>query len=183
MELVRGYRTLTIAMHIFRWLLIILFPNVNVSTLIIAILRKSACPVDNSLFEKEVEEFSHERYPYKILIHAIIFILQFVIYFALLVLFDISKLRFSRGKIKGEINQEQEDNDVQEERYRVESMTDEDRNNHALVIDNLSKQYHHSLMPAVNRLTFAIPRRQCFGLLGFNGSGKFSYRSEKFLQS
>ncbi|CAF0738146.1 unnamed protein product [Rotaria sordida] len=171
-ELFRGYRIFTILIHILRWLLLLIFPNVNVFTLIVAILRKSSCPFDNLPLDKQGEEFSHERYPYKILIHTIIFIIQFILYFILLIIFDISKLRWIRGKIKGEINHEEEDNDVQNERHRIVSMTNEEKQHEALVVDNLSKHYHNSYIPAVNRLTFAVPHRQCFGLLGFNGSGK-----------
>ncbi|CAF4249763.1 unnamed protein product [Rotaria sp. Silwood2] len=172
-ELFRGYRTLTILIHILRWLLLLVFPNVNVFTLIVAILRKSYCPLDDSTLGKQGEEFSHERYPYKIFIHTMIFIIQFILYFILLIILDIPKLRWIRSKLKGEINQEEEDNDVQEERHRIESMTNEDRQREALVVDNLSKQYPNSYTPAVNRLTFAVPHRQCFGLLGFNGSGMY----------
>ncbi|CAF3499909.1 unnamed protein product [Rotaria socialis] len=171
-EVVRGYRKLTILIQCLRWLLLLAFPNVNVFTLIVAVLRKSSCPLDDSLLDREGEALSHERYPYKIFIHTMIFIVQFIVYFILLVILDISKLRFSQSKIKGRINQEEEDNDVQEERYRVETLPIKDKQEQTLVVDNLSKYYPHRSIPAVNRLTFAVPRRQCFGLLGFNGSGK-----------
>jgi ABC-type multidrug transport system fused ATPase/permease subunit len=172
-ELFRGYRALSTLVHIIRWLLLLLFPNVNVFTLIVAILRQYLCIFDDSILEKQGEEFSHERYPYKILIHTFIFLIQFVLYFILLIIIDISKLGLVKRRTQGEINQQEEDNDVREERHRIESMNDEDRQHEALVVDNLSKYYHGSDIPAVNRLTFAIPHRQCFGLLGFNGSGMY----------
>ncbi len=169
-EVFRSYRAISIIISILRWALVIIFPNVNVFTLIIAILRPYLCPFDDSLSEN-LEEFSDERYPYKILIHTLILIGQFLIYFILLIIIDTWKLTtLSRG-IKGTINQREEDNDVAEERYRIDSMNDEDKQREALIIDNISKRYWGSNIPAVNRLTFAVPHRQCFGLLGFNGSG------------
>ncbi len=171
-ELFRGYRAIATIIHILRWLLLLIFPNVNVFTLILAILRPYSCPFDDSML-KQGDEFSHERYPYKVLIHILIFIAQFLLYFILLILIDTWKLPlFNRG-MKGTINQQEEDNDVAEERHRIEIMNDEQKQSEALVVDNLSKRYRGSIIPAVNRLTFAVPHRQCFGLLGFNGSGMF----------
>ncbi|CAF3465007.1 unnamed protein product [Rotaria sp. Silwood1] len=172
-EFFHAYRIIKILIYILRWLLLLIFPNVNVFTLIVAILRKSSCPLNNLKLENQGEEFSHERYSYKIFIHTMIFIIQFIIYFILLIIFDIPKSRWMKNKIKSEINQDEEDNDVKNERHKIESMTNEDRQCEALVVDNLSKYYYNnSYIPAVNRLTFAVSHRQCFGLLGFNGSGK-----------
>jgi hypothetical protein len=173
-EIFRGYHTLARLIPVLRWLLLLIFPNVNVFILIQAVLRKSYCSFDNSILEGE--EFSYEYYPYKILIHICIFLLQFFLYFILLIIIDISKLQFFEHRIKGEINQQEEDNDVTEERNRIELMTNQDRQYQAIILDNLSKHYHGSDIPAVNRLTFAVPHRQCFGLLGFNGSGMFIER-------
>jgi ATP-binding cassette subfamily A (ABC1) protein 1 len=173
-EILRGYSTLSKFIPMIRWLLLIIFPNVNVFILIEAILRKSLCPYADLILEQK--EFSYEYYPYKILIHTFIFFIQFILYFILLIMIDMSKWQFFRGKIKSEINQQEEDDDVKEERYRIESMTHQDRQHEALIIDNLSKHYHRSDVLAVNRLTFAVPQRQCFGLLGFNGSGMFLKR-------
>ncbi len=170
-EIFRNYQTLSKLIPFIRWLLLLVFPNVNVFILIKAILQKSLCSFDGSILEGE--EFSYENYPYKILIHTLIFFIQFFFYFILLIIIDISKFKFFGRKIKGNINQQDEDNDVTQERYRIESMNDQDRQNEALIIDNLSKHFHGSDSPAVNRLTFAVPHRQCFGLLGFNGSGMF----------
>jgi hypothetical protein len=178
-ELVRSYRMLSILIFIMRWLLLLLFPNVNVFILIVAILRKSLCSFDDSILGEE-EEFSHERYPYKILIHTLIFLAQFILYFILLIMIDSSKLHFFGRKIKGKINEEEEDDDIAEERRRIESMNNEDRQCESLVVDNLSKYFQGSDIPAVNRLTFALPHRQCFGLLGFNGSGTFVERITMF---
>jgi hypothetical protein len=172
-EVFRSYRAISTIIRILRWLLLLIFPNINVFTLIVAILRPYACPVDDSILQDQ-EEFSDERYPNKVLIHTLIFIGQFLLYFILLILIDTWKLtRFARG-IKGPINRNEEDNDVTEERYRIDAMNEdeEDKQREALIVDNLSKRYLGSHIPAVNRLTFAVPHRQCFGLLGFNGSGR-----------
>jgi hypothetical protein len=165
-EVFRSYKAVSIIIYILRWSLLLIFPNVNVFTLIVAILRSYSCPFDDSS-----PEFSDERYPNKILIHTLIFIGQFLIYFILLILIDTCKFtRIGRSR-KGIINQHEEDNDVAAERYRIDSMNNENKQNESLIVDNLSKRYFGSNIQAVNRLTFAVPHRQCFGLLGFNGSG------------
>ncbi|XP_050097899.1 phospholipid-transporting ATPase ABCA3-like [Anopheles aquasalis] len=72
----------------------------------------------------------------------------------------------------------QEDSDVTEERARVQRLCDDripetDPPEALLVLRDLSKRYGFTLM-AVNRLTFAVGARECFGLLGVNGAGKTS---------
>ena len=172
-ELFRGYPLLSSLLHIIRWLLLLLFPNVNVFILIVAVLRKSYCQLDESILGQRGDEFSHERYPYKILIHTLILIFQFVIYFILLIIIDMCKMRIPLCKTNNAIElHDKEDDDIIKERQRIESMNDTDRQNQALVIENLTKFYSKSITPAVNRLSFAVPHGQCFGLLGFNGSGK-----------
>ncbi|UJR32205.1 hypothetical protein I4U23_019670 [Adineta vaga] len=175
-ELFRGYPLLSSLVHILRWLLLLLFPNVNVFILIVAVLRKSYCQIDESILGQSGDEFSHERYPNKIFIHTLIFLTQFVIYFILLIIIDVGKRRIPKCKKQNriELHEEGEDDndDIIEERYRVESMKDEIKQNQALILENLTKFYRTTTIPAVNRLTFAIPHGQCFGLLGFNGSGK-----------
>jgi ABC-type multidrug transport system fused ATPase/permease subunit len=170
-ELFRSYRTVSTIIHILRWLLLIIFPNVNVFTLIVTILRPYGCPYDDSLFNPE--DFSHERYPYKKLIHTLILITQFIVYFILLIIIDTWKLPILCRDRNITINTQEEDNDVAEERNRIEKMNNEEKQREALVLDNLTKRYQWGHIPAVNRLTFAVPHRQCFGLLGFNGSGMF----------
>jgi ABC-type multidrug transport system fused ATPase/permease subunit len=171
-ELFRGYRTVSIIIHFLRWILLIVFPNVNVYTLIVTILRPYSCPVDDSTLGQE-DEFSRERYPHKKLIHTLILIGQLIIYFSLLVIIDTCKLPVLGHRLKGTINQEEEDDDVTEERRRIQTLSGEEKQQQSLIVDNLFKRYFGSRIPAVNRLTFAVPQRQCFGLLGFNGSGKF----------
>jgi hypothetical protein len=171
-EVFRSYRAISTIIRILRWVLLLIFPNLNVFTLIVSILRPHYCPFDDSILETQ-EEFSDERYSHKILIHTLILLGQFLFYFILLILLDTYQFPlFNRG-IKGKINQKEEDDDVAEERNRIAAMNEDDKQREALVVDNLSKRYGFSSIPAVNRLTFAVPHRQCFGLLGFNGSGKF----------
>ncbi|CAF1260128.1 unnamed protein product [Rotaria sordida] len=170
-ELFQSYRVIWTITRILRWLLVVIFPNVNVYTLIITILRPYSCPMDDSKFEKK-EDFSTERYPHKLLIHILIFISQFILYFVLLIIIDTWKLPVLYHCRKSIINEQEEDNDVVEERHRIETMNNEEKQREALIVENLSKRYFGSHFPAVNRLTFAVPHRQCFGLLGFNGSGK-----------
>ncbi|XP_058053877.1 phospholipid-transporting ATPase ABCA3-like [Anopheles bellator] len=64
-----------------------------------------------------------------------------------------------------------EDTDVADERARVESFTGP--GSALLAVRELSKRYGRSLV-AVDRITFAVGDRECFGLLGVNGAGKTS---------
>ncbi|CAF0831884.1 unnamed protein product [Adineta ricciae] len=173
-ELFRGYPLLSLIVHIVRWSLLLLFPNVNVFILIVAVLRKSYCQIDESILGQGGDDFSHERYPYKILIHTLIFVSQFVIYFFLLIMVDLGKVQISmcERKIKIKVRSEAGDDDVLEEKTRIKSMSSANRRKQALVLDSLTKLYREAIHPAVNQLSFAVPRGQCFGLLGFNGSGK-----------
>ncbi|CAD5216629.1 unnamed protein product [Bursaphelenchus okinawaensis] len=61
-----------------------------------------------------------------------------------------------------------EDVDVDEERKRIETLSDGDQ---ALCIRNLYKFYSKNKC-AVQDLSFAIGSNECFGLLGVNGAGK-----------
>ena len=54
------------------------------------------------------------------------------------------------------------DEDVEEERNRVFSSDNAD----VLKVKNLFKTYRRNGKPAVNCLSFGVPRAQCFGLLG-----------------
>lgn len=167
----RTYLRFPQVIPILRWSLILIFPNINIYILIISILQSSSCPVNN-LFDQSTETFVYENYSSKTLIHVLIFLVQILIYFLVLILIDTWKLIHITRAIKGTINLKEEDADVQRERQRIETMTEQDKQAERLVVDNLSKRYGWTGQPAVNRLTFAVPHRQCFGLLGFNGSGK-----------
>jgi ABC-type multidrug transport system fused ATPase/permease subunit len=172
-ELFRGYRTLSTVVYIVRWLLIFIFPNVNVLTLIVAALRPYSCASNDAISDRQ-EEFVHEQYSHKILIHTLIFIGQLLVYFTLLMTMDTCRWTCYRRRIRTDQYRNDDDNDVEHERQRIETMSKDDRQHESLIVDNLSKFYSSSRKPAVNRLTFAVPQRQCFGLLGFNGSGKNS---------
>ncbi|XP_053674249.1 phospholipid-transporting ATPase ABCA3-like [Anopheles nili] len=72
-----------------------------------------------------------------------------------------------------------EDTDINDERDRVEqfyeSLEHQKTSGRALLmVRNLSKRYGNAAPPAVDRLTFAVGERECFGLLGVNGAGKTS---------
>ncbi|XP_065840591.1 phospholipid-transporting ATPase ABCA1-like [Oscarella lobularis] len=64
-----------------------------------------------------------------------------------------------------------EDADVAAEREAVMS-PDFDDTSSIVVAKNLTKQYRKAAQPAVDHLTFSIPRGECFGLLGLNGARK-----------
>ena len=66
-----------------------------------------------------------------------------------------------------------EDYDVAKERQRItETPLQVLLESDALVVNELTKNYGDIL--AVDRLSFGIPRGECFGLLGINGAGKTS---------
>ena len=174
-EILRGYPLLSKLIPVIRWLLLLIFPNVNAYILIEAILRKFLCPYPDLISGQG--ELSSESYPHQILIHTLLFLIQFVIYFVLLISIDTFKGPGFRQSMTGARN-EDEDDDVVQERDRIQSMNEQDRQNQALIIENLFKSFPHADIPALNRLTLAVPPRQCFGLLGFNGSGK-SIKREK----
>lgn len=62
------------------------------------------------------------------------------------------------------------DSDVLQEEQRVGDSCDQESQSDVLVVLNLTKQYKS--MIAVNRVTFGIHEKECFGLLGVNGAGK-----------
>ncbi|KAH7728597.1 ABC transporterATP-binding protein [Aphelenchoides avenae] len=61
------------------------------------------------------------------------------------------------------------DDDVKEEKHLVDSLSDYD--DYGLVVKGLSKSYGDDQL-AVNNVSFAVRKGQCFGLLGTNGAGK-----------
>ncbi|XP_029725473.2 phospholipid-transporting ATPase ABCA3 isoform X1 [Aedes albopictus] len=63
-----------------------------------------------------------------------------------------------------------EDSDVTAEKKRVQAMSPIERNQYNLVMKDLTKYYKK--LAAVNNLSVAIDRSECFGLLGINGAGK-----------
>uniref|UniRef100_A0A182S9E0 ABC transporter domain-containing protein n=1 Tax=Anopheles maculatus TaxID=74869 RepID=A0A182S9E0_9DIPT len=72
-----------------------------------------------------------------------------------------------------------EDSDVSEERTRVDRFYEEREHESLtgpalLMLRDITKRYGRVTPPAVDRLTFAVGDRECFGLLGVNGAGKTS---------
>ncbi|XP_058837017.1 phospholipid-transporting ATPase ABCA3-like [Topomyia yanbarensis] len=64
----------------------------------------------------------------------------------------------------------EEDSDVLAEKKRVQMIPKTNIGNYNLVMKDLTKYYKRLL--AVNKLSVAIDRAECFGLLGINGAGK-----------
>eukprot|EP01105_Mastigella_eilhardi_P000276 TRINITY_DN1037_c0_g1_i2.p1 TRINITY_DN1037_c0_g1~~TRINITY_DN1037_c0_g1_i2.p1 ORF type:complete len:1665 (-),score=344.24 TRINITY_DN1037_c0_g1_i2:724-5268(-) len=67
------------------------------------------------------------------------------------------------------LKEEEEDEDVQVERKRVESRLA--FKNSVIVMDQVTKCFHKGI-PVVNNLALSIQNNVCFGLLGPNGAGK-----------
>ncbi|XP_058142595.1 phospholipid-transporting ATPase ABCA3 [Dasypus novemcinctus] len=66
-----------------------------------------------------------------------------------------------------------DDQDVAEERNRVLARPPATLHPEPLVIEELSKVYEQQApLLAVDRVTLAVQKGECFGLLGFNGAGK-----------
>ncbi|XP_031638222.1 ATP-binding cassette sub-family A member 3-like [Contarinia nasturtii] len=62
------------------------------------------------------------------------------------------------------------DSNVINEKIKVNAMTSTDLKSNNLVLRNLSKYYGQ--FKAVNGISVAVKRQECFGLLGVNGAGK-----------
>lgn len=63
-----------------------------------------------------------------------------------------------------------EDDDVLQEKQKVKDFSSNDIKNYAVVMKNISKYFKN--IAAVNNLSLAISKYECFGLLGVNGAGK-----------
>ncbi|XP_074138922.1 phospholipid-transporting ATPase ABCA3-like isoform X2 [Sminthopsis crassicaudata] len=65
------------------------------------------------------------------------------------------------------------DEEVEQERKKIEESFSELLQNTPLVIKELTKVYGRRLpLLAVNRISLTVQKGECFGLLGFNGAGK-----------
>lgn len=75
--------------------------------------------------------------------------------------------------------------DVAREREKVEQLLTEPDPNYAIVCDDLKKVYPavdgNPPKLAVRGLSLALPRGECFGMLGPNGVGKTSFIKMRFL--
>ncbi|MCD7471870.1 hypothetical protein HAX54_012614 [Datura stramonium] len=74
-----------------------------------------------------------------------------------------------------------ENNDVSEEREKVEQLLEKPHSNYSAICYNLKKMYHgkdgNPDKFAVKGVTLALPRGECFGMLGPNGAGKTTFIS------
>jgi ATP-binding cassette subfamily A (ABC1) protein 3 len=77
------------------------------------------------------------------------------------------KRRFNQGKYEVVSTQESEDEDVRNERVRMNQISDDRL---ALSVRDVSKYYGNFC--ALRNLTFGVNPTDCFGLLGINGAGK-----------
>ena len=62
------------------------------------------------------------------------------------------------------------DDDVFEEKKKIEKIVSDNRNKSPLLVHNLVKKYGG--FTAVNDISYNINKGECFGLLGINGAGK-----------
>lgn len=96
-----------------------------------------------------------------------------VIFFLLNLIIELSSnWSFKCGTDKSEGSIEGEDSDVSEERRRVTQ--DQSSRFDVMRVINVSKVFKSMFgkRTAVDRVSFAVPRGECFGLLGVNGAGK-----------
>ncbi|XP_072014244.1 LOW QUALITY PROTEIN: phospholipid-transporting ATPase ABCA3-like [Amphiura filiformis] len=98
--------------------------------------------------------------------------LEGFIYFLLTVLIEVNFFipSFSKATLK-QHDGRQEDEDVAQERKKIETLIPT-QGEYAVILKNLSKIYRGKPTPAVDQLCLAIPKGECFGLLGVNGAGK-----------
>jgi ATP-binding cassette, subfamily A (ABC1), member 3 len=142
-------------------------------------------------FDCEVDYWTWEKPG--LLRNCILMLLQFLIQFTLLFLYEAGLLRkfFYLFSKKNKINEEKliatqlnieelygdipKDSDVIEEENRISLMNNNKINNdnsEIFIVDKLTK--HYSDFMAVKGISFAIGGSECFGLLGVNGAGKTS---------
>ena len=95
--------------------------------------------------------------------------------FFICLLLGIEKIRTLGGRDKtknnavGDVAANDQDSDVFNERVRVR---DGGAKGDMVVAQELIKSFGDSAKLAVDRVSFGVPRGQCFGLLGTNGAGK-----------
>lgn len=77
----------------------------------------------------------------------------------------------NKYKIRKPLKNTNEDNDVLEERLRIQSNNIHNLKQHyILILKNITKYYNNFI--AVNDISLGIKPFECFGLLGVNGAGK-----------
>ncbi|XP_070574888.1 phospholipid-transporting ATPase ABCA3-like [Ptychodera flava] len=110
--------------------------------------------------------------------HCAVLAAEAVGYFLLTLLIEVRFFIPSRSAsvLKGHGEDKQEDMDVNRERAHVKAMDKSVYGEMAVVMKNLTKVYRGIFKtaprPAVDSLCLAIPKGECFGLLGINGAGK-----------
>ncbi|KAL9959228.1 hypothetical protein ACROYT_G036325 [Oculina patagonica] len=70
------------------------------------------------------------------------------------------------------LRKQSEDEDVYNERMRINNQDNSEIQTQAVVLKDLTKVYRGAHITAVDHLCLGIPRGECFGLLGINGAGK-----------
>ena len=85
-------------------------------------------------------------------------------------------VRLVKGKTissKSQMKQEDLEEDVKAEELRIQNTPLEKvLSSNILVFKDLTKRYSSNNHLAVNHLNLAVPKGECFGLLGINGAGK-----------
>lgn len=96
---------------------------------------------------------------------------QFTILILILIFVENRQLIFAFFAKRHQIYVREQDEDVLEERVRVENLvSSRDTRTQALVVNNVKKRF--AKVWAVKGIHFAIRQNECFGLLGVNGAGK-----------
>ncbi|XP_022107295.1 ATP-binding cassette sub-family A member 3-like isoform X2 [Acanthaster planci] len=104
--------------------------------------------------------------------HAFYLAMEGIIFFTLTLLLEANFFIPSRSaKYLKAHSSDAEDIDVANERSKVDVLNPK-RSEFAVILKNLSKMYRKKRSPAVDQLSLAIPKGECFGLLGVNGAGK-----------
>nr|XP_006815639.1 PREDICTED: ATP-binding cassette sub-family A member 1-like [Saccoglossus kowalevskii] len=113
--------------------------------------------------------------------HCLYLFLEGVFYLTMILLMEVHFFIPSRSPEHLEsLEPVEDDEDVGQERAKVESMLSPGDSGYAVVLKNLTKTYRGMLdtcrrkkgFTAVNDLCLTIPSGECFGLLGINGAGK-----------
>jgi len=108
-------------------------------------------------------------------VHCFYMFMEFVVYSLLVFLIEegfFIRYVIGRPVTNAFVAKEGEDSDVQQERQKVFDLTEDEIADKSLVVKDLTKVYRTTGMTAVDHLNFAIPKAECFGLLGVNGAGK-----------
>ncbi|XP_055842779.1 LOW QUALITY PROTEIN: uncharacterized protein LOC129909731 [Episyrphus balteatus] len=138
--------------------------------------QRKRCEIQDYNPCSEMVPYFAWKYP-GVLREVVGFIVSGVIYFVLLLLkdyrcFDKVLYKFNEMMRKPPplLRGNNIDEDVEEEKKRVENMSFLEISTQNLVLDKFSKFYGGFL--AVNQISVGVKQSECFGLLGVNGAGK-----------